>query len=50
MGETLSNEIEPIEDDLYSADYKRHVATVILRRTVAQAYRRAVADMGGADQ
>ena len=50
MGETLFNEIEPIEDDLYSADYKRHVAAVILKRSVARAYERATADTGGSGQ
>ena len=50
MGETLFNEIEPIDDDLYSADYKRHVAAVILRRTVARAYERATAGTGGSGQ
>lgn len=50
MRETLFNEIEPIEDDLYSADYKRHVAAVILKRTVARAYKRAKIDTGGSGQ
>jgi carbon-monoxide dehydrogenase medium subunit len=50
MAETLFNEVEPIEDDLYSADYKRHVAAVILKRTVARAYERAAADTGGSGQ
>lgn len=46
--ETLSDEIVPLEDHLYSADYKRHAAAVILERTVEKAYRRATADRGGA--
>jgi carbon-monoxide dehydrogenase medium subunit len=50
MAETLFNEVEPIEDDLYSADYKRHVAAVILKRTVARAYERAATDTGGSGQ
>ena len=44
--ETLFDELEPIEDHLYSADYKRHVATVILRRTMEQAYTRALPRTG----
>ena len=50
MGETLEKEIEPIEDDLYSADYKRHVVAVILKRTVMRAYGRARAKTGGTGQ
>ncbi len=49
MREALMEEIEPIGDDLYSADYKRHVASVILRRTLERAYARAAA-VGGADK
>ncbi len=41
MRATLVDEIEPIGDSLYSADYKRHVAGVILKRTVVIAYARA---------
>lgn len=41
MRETLFAEIEPIGDDLYSADYKRHVAAVVMKRTVLRAYVRA---------
>ncbi len=41
MREVLSAEIAPLGDDLYSADYKRHVASVIMKRTVLEAYRRA---------
>ena len=44
---TLCDELEPIADDIYSADFKRHVASVILRRTVGQAYQRAVENKGG---
>jgi len=47
MSEALQSEIEPIGDDLYSADYKRHVAAVILKRTVERAYAYAAA-AGGA--
>ncbi len=43
MGEALASEIEPLDDHLYSADYKRHVASVILRRAVARAYERSAA-------
>jgi aerobic carbon-monoxide dehydrogenase medium subunit len=42
----LSREIHPAPDELYSADYKRHVASVILRRTIERAYERALAKMG----
>jgi CO/xanthine dehydrogenase FAD-binding subunit len=41
MSEALGKEIEPLEDHLYSADYKRHVAAVMLRRAVARAYERS---------
>ena len=41
MRATLVDEIEPIGDSLYSADYKRHVAGVILKRTIRIAYQRA---------
>jgi carbon-monoxide dehydrogenase medium subunit len=41
MGAALAREIEPLEDHLYSADYKRHVAAVMLRRAVARAYERS---------
>lgn len=41
MREVLCAEIAPIGDDLYSADYKRHVAAVIMKRTVTEAYERA---------
>jgi carbon-monoxide dehydrogenase medium subunit len=42
MADALGGEIEPLEDHLYSADYKRHVAAVILRRAVARAYEKSV--------
>lgn len=38
LGRALRDELEPIGDDLYSADFKRHVASVILTRTVKRAY------------
>lgn len=41
MRETLFAEIEPIADDLYSQDFKRHVAAVIMKRTILKAYQRA---------
>ena len=41
MGEALGSEIEPLADHLYSADYKRHVAAVMLRRAVTRAYERS---------
>ena len=44
--EALFDELEPIEDHLYSADYKRHVASVILRRTMERAYGRALPRTG----
>jgi carbon-monoxide dehydrogenase medium subunit len=40
MRATLADEIEPIGDSLYSADYKRRVAGIILTRTVKMAYQR----------
>ena len=48
MRDTLFDEIQPLQDSLYSADYKRHVASVILRRTVERAYDRA-AGMGASN-
>lgn len=44
--DVLGKEIHPISDDLYSAEYKRHVAALILRRTLANAYQRALANKG----
>ncbi|MEE8188467.1 MAG: xanthine dehydrogenase family protein subunit M [Kiloniellales bacterium] len=41
MRKVLFAEIDPLGDDLYSADYKRHVASVIMKRTVLEAYGRA---------
>lgn len=41
MRAALAEEIAPIGDMLYSADYKRRVAAVILERTITAAYRRA---------
>ena len=41
MRETLFAEIEPLADDLYSQDYKRHVAAVIMKRTVKKAWERS---------
>lgn len=38
LGSALRDELEPIGDDLYSADFKRHVASVILGRTLKRAY------------
>jgi aerobic carbon-monoxide dehydrogenase medium subunit len=49
MHDALQYEIEPIGDDLYSADYKRHVAAVILKRTLERAYAHA-AEVGGAEK
>jgi len=45
--QALFKELEPIEDHLYSADYKRHVVSVILRRTMERAYARALPRTGG---
>jgi len=39
--ETLSAELEPIGDNLYSEDYKCHVAWVHLKRALTRAYDRA---------
>ncbi len=41
LKETLSGELEPIGDNLYSEDYKRHVAWVQLKRALTRAYERA---------
>ena len=46
MRDVLVQEIEPIGDSLYSADYKRHVASVILKRTLKIAEQRSVAGKG----
>ncbi len=45
LREAVFDEVDPLDDDLYSTDYKRHVASVILKRTVLEAYDRA----GGGD-
>lgn len=44
--EALAAECDPIEDDLYSAEYKKHVASVILRRAVESARAHAKAYKG----
>tara|TARA_B100000029_G_scaffold311238_1_gene303747 strand:- start:544 stop:1437 length:894 start_codon:yes stop_codon:yes gene_type:complete len=36
--EKLFDVLEPIDDHLYSANYKRHVSAVTLRRTIMKAY------------
>ena len=36
--EKMSDVLEPIDDHLYSASYKRHVSAVTLRRTVMKAF------------
>lgn len=41
MSLALAEEIEPATDFYFSAEYKRHVAGVLLRRTVGRAYDRA---------
>ena len=41
MRQVLFDEIEPIPDHLYSADYKRHAAWVIMKRTITRAFSRA---------
>ena len=46
MHDVLIEEIEPIGDSLYSADYKAHVASVILKRTLKIAEQRSVAGEG----
>ncbi len=38
MRDILFEELEPIGDNLYSEDYKRHVASVILERAITKAY------------
>lgn len=42
MRQVLFEEIEPITDHLYSADYKRHVAWVVMKRTLERAFARAL--------
>jgi len=44
--EALLGEITPLADHLYSADFKRHVASVILRRTLPRAAARARGEAG----
>ncbi len=39
--ESVFDTVEPLGDALYSADYKRHVASVILKRTIIEAHARA---------
>lgn len=43
----LATECEPIDDDLYSAEYKKHVCSVVLKRTAERALARAIAYAGG---
>ena len=43
MREVLFDEIEPLADHMYSADYKRHVAWVVMKRTLNRAFARAAA-------
>ena len=42
----LFEELEPIADHMYSADYKRHVAWVVMKRTLDRAFARAAAASG----
>lgn len=44
--EALCAECDPIEDDLYSAAYKKHVCSVMLRRSAERARTRALAGKG----
>lgn len=46
MVSALGEEIDPAGDFEFSADYKRHLAGVLLRRTVQQAYDRAATGKG----
>lgn len=39
MQDQLRDELEPIDDATFSADYKRHVAAVLLTRTIERALR-----------
>lgn len=41
MRDALFDELEPLGDALYSADYKCHVAWVLLKRALEKAYERA---------
>ncbi|MBN8477731.1 MAG: FAD binding domain-containing protein [Burkholderiales bacterium] len=45
--ETLAAECDPIDDDLYSAEYKTHVCSVMLKRTATRALARAKGVPGG---
>jgi aerobic carbon-monoxide dehydrogenase medium subunit len=47
MAETLAGEIDPVSDFQFSADYKRHLAGVIVKRAVERAYLRATAAIEG---
>lgn len=38
MRDILFEELEPVGDNLYSEDYKRHVASVLLERAITKAY------------
>lgn len=40
--QAIALECEPLEDDLYSVDYKLHVASVVLKRTLVEARARAL--------
>ena len=40
-GAAQAEQLEPLSDTLYSADYKRHVAGVLMQRTLRKAYDRA---------
>jgi carbon-monoxide dehydrogenase medium subunit len=46
LREIVFEETSPIGDALYSADYKRHVAAVMLQRAVMEAYKRAGSSQG----
>lgn len=41
MRDILCEELEPISDNLYSQDYKRHVSCVMLERAITKAYCRS---------
>lgn len=49
IGNALNREIEPQSDLVYSADFKRHLALVALRRAVERALKRGEARENGAD-
>jgi CO/xanthine dehydrogenase FAD-binding subunit len=42
MGEVAAREVDPMDDNRGSADYKRDLVKVLVRRAVQEAYQRAI--------